>query len=38
MKPEPPAADRLPVGERVRVRLLSADPAAGIRFQLLAAS
>ena len=29
---------RLPVGERVRVRLLSADPAAGIRFQLLAAS
>ena len=32
------SADRLPVGERVRVRLLSADPAAGIRFQLLAAS
>ena len=29
---------RLPIGERVRVRLLSADPAAGIRFQLLAAS
>ena len=28
----------LPVGERVRVRLLSADPAAGIRFQLLPAS
>ena len=25
----------LPVGERVRVRLLSADPASGIRFQLL---
>ena len=25
----------LPVGERVRVRLLSADPATGIRFQLL---
>ena len=25
----------LPVGERVRVRLLSADPAAGIRFRLL---
>ncbi|OMG40522.1 DNA-binding protein [Actinomyces naeslundii] len=32
------SGDRLPVGERVRVRLLSADPAAGIRFQLLAAS
>ena len=32
------SAGRLPVGERVRVRLLSADPAAGIRFQLLAAS
>ena len=32
------AGDRLPIGERVRVRLLSADPAAGIRFQLLAAS
>ena len=29
---------RLPVGERVRVRLLSADPVTGIRFQLLAAS
>ena len=28
----------LPVGERVQVRLLSADPAAGIRFQLLPAS
>ena len=28
----------LPVGERVRVRLLSADPATGIRFQLLPAS
>ena len=27
--------DGLPVGERVRVRLLSADPASGIRFQLL---
>ena len=27
--------DRLPVGERVRVRLLSADPTAGIRLQLL---
>ncbi len=26
---------RLPVGERVRVRLLAADPAAGIRFELL---
>ena len=26
---------RLPVGERVRVRLLSADPTSGIRFQLL---
>ena len=26
---------RLPVGERVRVRLLAADPASGIRFQLL---
>ena len=26
---------RLPVGERVRVRLLSADPATGIRFRLL---
>ena len=25
----------LPVGERVRVRLLSADPASGTRFQLL---
>ena len=25
----------LPVGERVRVRLLTADPASGIRFQLL---
>ena len=25
----------LPVGERVQVRLLSADPASGIRFQLL---
>ena len=25
----------LPVGERVRVRLLSADPTSGIRFQLL---
>ena len=32
------SADRLPVGERVRVRLLSADPVTGIRFQLLAAS
>ena len=32
------SGDRLPIGERVRVRLLSADPAAGIRFQLLAAS
>ena len=32
------AGDRLPIGERVRVRLLSADPVAGIRFQLLAAS
>ena len=32
------SGDRLPVGERVRARLLSADPAAGIRFQLLAAS
>ncbi|ERH18433.1 hypothetical protein HMPREF1549_01710, partial [Actinomyces johnsonii F0510] len=29
---------RLPVGERVRVRLLTADPATGIRFQLLPAS
>ena len=28
----------LPVGERVRVRLLTADPATGIRFQLLPAS
>ena len=28
----------LPVGERVRVRLLTADPATGIRFQLLSAS
>ena len=27
--------DRLPVGERVRVRLLSTDPTAGIRLQLL---
>ena len=27
--------DGLPVGERVRVRLLSADPASGTRFQLL---
>ena len=27
--------DGLPVGERVRVRLLSADPASGIRFRLL---
>ena len=27
--------DGLPVGERVQVRLLSADPASGIRFQLL---
>ena len=32
------SGDGLPVGERVRVRLLSADPAAGIRFQLLPAS
>ena len=32
------SGDRLPIGERVRVGLLSADPAAGIRFQLLAAS
>ena len=32
------SGDRLPVGERVRVRLLSADPVTGIRFQLLAAS
>ena len=32
------SGDRLPIGERVRVRLLSADPAAGIRFQLLAGS
>ena len=32
------AGDRLPIGERVRVRLLSADPVTGIRFQLLAAS
>ena len=29
------SGDRLPIGERVRVRLLSADPAAGIRFRLL---
>ena len=29
---------RLPVGECVRVRLLTADPATGIRFQLLPAS
>ena len=32
------SGDGLPVGERVRVRLLSADPATGIRFQLLPAS
>ena len=32
------SGDRLPIGERVRVRLLSADPVTGIRFQLLAAS
>ena len=30
-----PSDGGLPVGERVRVRLLSADPASGIRFQLL---
>ena len=29
------SGDRLPVGERVRVRLLSTDPTAGIRLQLL---
>ena len=32
------SGDGLPVGERVRVRLLTADPATGIRFQLLPAS
>ena len=29
------SGDRLPIGERVRVRLLSADPASGTRSQLL---